>query len=74
MEKIVLTDKQIVVVEHNLKMPVGYEPDGEEMDILCGVLDIADHLMEELDAYDELDDSLLKWFYNKYKEQQAQNV
>ncbi len=55
-------------------MPVGYEPDGEEMDILCGVLDIADHLMEELDAYDELDDSLLKWFYNKYKEQQAQNV
>ncbi len=71
MEKIVLTDKQIAVVEKKLKMPVGYEPDGEEMNILCEVLEIADHLMEELDAYDELDDSLLKWFYNKYKEQQA---
>ena len=72
MEKIVLTDKQIAVVEHNLKMPVGYEPDGEEMDILCEVIDMAVDLMEKLGAYDESGDDTLRWFYNKYKEQQAQ--
>jgi len=27
--------------------------------------------MEELDAYDELGNSLMQWFYNKYKAQEA---
>lgn len=30
--------------------------------------------MDELNAYDELEDDLIEWFYNKYKAQQEQNV
>lgn len=34
------------------------------------VIHKAEDLMRELDAYDELDNSLMEWFYKKYKEQQ----
>lgn len=41
----------------------------EENKAFANVIDKADKLMEELDAYDELDSSLMKWFYNKYQMQ-----
>jgi hypothetical protein len=34
-----------------------------------GVVDRAEALMEELNAYDELDDNLVRWYYDKYKQQ-----
>lgn len=37
--------------------------------VLMGVIDKADLLMEELDAYDELDGDLIQWYYDKYKAQ-----
>jgi len=36
------------------------------------VLDMANELEEELDAYDESGDDLVKWFWNKYQEQENQ--
>jgi hypothetical protein len=33
------------------------------------VIKKAEDLMEELDAYDELDESLMEWFLAKYNEQ-----
>ena len=46
------------------------EPTEEEQQLLMGVIDKADALLEELDAYEELNGNLILWFYNKYQEQE----
>lgn len=45
------------------------EQTDEENKAFAKVIDKADNLMRELDAYDELGDSLMQWFYDKYKAQ-----
>ena len=47
------------------------EQTDEENKAFARVIDKADKLMEELDAYDELGNSLMEWFYHKYKAQDA---
>ena len=42
----------------------------EEIRTACSAIKKAENLMGELDAYDELGDSLVKWFLSKYNEQQ----
>ena len=46
------------------------EQTDEENKALANVIEKADNLMEELDAYDELGDSLMQWFYDKYQAQE----
>lgn len=41
----------------------------EEIKSACSVIKKAEDLMRELNAYDELDDSLVEWFLAKYNEQ-----
>lgn len=41
----------------------------EEAMALNRVIEKADNLMRELNAYEELDNSLMEWFYTKYKAQ-----
>lgn len=48
--------------------------DFDEIKAIDEVIEMADNLMEELEAYEESGDNLVLWFYNKYKEQQAENV
>mgnify|MGYP006896639004 CR=1 FL=1 len=71
MKTIVLTPEEISVIEKhlagNLNLFFGEE---KEKDLFAKVTKDAEALMEELDAYDELDDSLIAWYYNKYKAQQ----
>ena len=43
----------------------------EENKAYAGVIDKAEALMDELDAYDELGNSLMQWYYDKYKAQEA---
>ena len=71
MEKIVLTEKEIEVIDLFLAEKVDIETvaTDEQKELLMGVTDRAEALMEELNAYDELDDNLVKWYYNKYKAQ-----
>ena len=71
MEKIVLTEKEIEVIDLFLAEKVDIETvaTDEQKELLMGVTDRAEALMEELDAYDELDDNLIKWYYDKYKSQ-----
>ena len=40
-------------------------------EVLGGVIDKADALMEELDAYDELEGDLIEWYWNKYQAQET---
>ena len=72
MDKIVLTEKEIEVIDLFLAEKVDIETvaTDEQKELLMGVTDRAEALMEELDAYDELDDNLIKWYYDKYKAQQ----
>ena len=46
------------------------EQTDEENKALANVIEKADNLMEELDAYDEFGDSLMQWFYDKYQAQE----
>lgn len=47
------------------------EQTDEENKAFASVIEKADNLMAELDAYDELDYSLMEWFYDKYKVQEG---
>ena len=48
----------------------------EQQKLLTGVIDKAEALMDELDAYDDFDNymegGLVAWFYDKYKAQEEQ--
>ena len=74
MANIELTDKEIEIVELFLDEKVDIETvaTNEQKELLMGVIDRAEVLMDELNAYDELGDNLVKWYYNKYKSQQTQ--
>ena len=72
MGKIELSQEEIDVIELQLAEKIDIDTATEEQKVLLmGVIDRADALMAELNAYDELDDNLIKWFYDKYKSQQA---
>ena len=73
MEKqIELSKEEIAVIEKQIKGGIGFEfEDEHEKELMMGVVDKADALIHELDAFDELGDSLIEWYYNKYKAQQA---
>lgn len=72
MKIIVLTQEEISVIEKHLAGNLNlFFSEEKELDLFAKVTKDAEALMEELDAYDELDDSLIAWYYNKYKTQQA---
>ena len=74
MKKIELSADEIKVIKQQLngEIEVWHATD-EQKELLMGVIDKADALMDELDAYDDLDHymegGLIAWFYDKYKAQ-----
>lgn len=72
MGKIILSEKEIEVIKKQLSGKIEvHSATEEEQDLLMGVIDKANDLLEELDAYDEFGLDLILWFYNKYKEQES---
>lgn len=70
-EKIILTQEEIAVIEkHNAGEFDSLTATDEEKKTLGRVIDAAQELCEKLDAYEEVDDSFIEWYYNKYKAQQ----
>ena len=70
-EKIILTQEEIAVIEkHNAGEFDSLTATDEEEKALGRVIDAAQELCEKLDAYEEVDDSFIEWYYNKYKAQQ----
>ena len=72
MNKIELTAEEIQVINQQLNGEIEvWNATDEQQKLLTGVLDKADELLEELDAYDELDEQyggdLVKWYYAKYQ-------
>lgn len=72
METIELTPLELAMLERNLRGEF-FPPEqtDEENKAFANVIEKADALMEKLDAYDELGNSLMEWFYHKYKAQEA---
>lgn len=71
MAKIELSQKEIEIIELFIAEKVDIETVAteEQKELLMGVIDKADALMAELNAYEELDGNLVKWYYDKYKAQ-----
>lgn len=69
--QIILTEEEKKVIEKQLKGELNaFFAEERERDVIDKVIEDAKQLMAELNAYDELDASLVEWYYNKYKEQQ----
>ena len=70
MKQLQLTADEIKVIEQQLNGEIEvWSATDEQRRILTKVTDDAEALMDELDAYDELDGDLIKWYYDKYKAQ-----
>lgn len=72
MKKIELSPLELAMLKRDLAGEF-FPPEqtDEENQALARVIDKADKLMDELDAYEELGNSLMEWYYNKYKEQEG---
>lgn len=73
MNKIVLNEKQKAVIQKYIDG--GYSPffsSTEDQEAMNQVLDMANELEDELDAYDESGDDLVKWFWEQYQKQEQQ--
>ena len=70
MKKIELTADEIKVIEQQLNGEIEvWSATDAQKEILTKVTNDAEALMDELDAYDELDGDLIQWYYDKYKAQ-----
>lgn len=77
MKKIELNADEIKVINQQLNGEIEvWNATDEQQKLLTGVIDKAEALMDELDAYDDLDNymegGLAAWFYDKYKAQEEQ--
>lgn len=68
--KINLTEEERNVIEKYLNRDLNtFFMEDREREVIDKVIDDANDLIDELDAYDELDDDLIRWYYDKYKAQ-----
>jgi len=72
--KIELTPIEIEVLKEEIEneengILTDRDSSSEKGRAFASVIEKADNLMNELNAYDEIGDSLIKWFFKKYKEQ-----
>jgi hypothetical protein len=77
MEKIILTPEQVTAIQQHLDGQVGmFTATQHQMDVLKPVINRAKELMLELDAFDEvfesIDGDLLGWYLRKWQEQQKE--
>ena len=74
MKKIELTEKEIEVIRQQLHGEIEvHSATEEQQQLLMGVIDKANDLLDEEDAYDELEaqgNDLIDWYWKKYKEQE----
>ena len=72
MNKIELSELEIKVIEQQLNDEFDpFDATEEEQGAMTSVMEKAQALMDELEAYEESGDDVVKWFYEKYKSQSA---
>jgi hypothetical protein len=73
MGKIELTERQKELIQSQLNGTYSPFTSSEEDQIAFNdVIDKAETLCDEMDAYDEMGVDLLAWFWKKYQDQEAQ--
>lgn len=73
MDKIELTATELKVLDEYFAGQIGmFTATDEQMTVIRNLNDRAGALMDKLDAWDELGEDMLGWYYNKYLEQRAQ--
>lgn len=71
MNAIILSEDEIKVINQQLNGEIEiWTADDHQRAVLTEVIDKAEALMHELQAYEESGDDLIAWYYNKYKAQQ----
>ena len=74
MKKIVLTEKEIEVIQQQLNGEIEvHSATEEQQQLLMGVIDKANALLDEEDAYEELEaqgNDLIDWYWKKYQAQE----
>lgn len=74
-QEIILTQEEIQVIDQYFKGEIGsFTATEEQQKHMMAVIDKAEALMKELDAYDELEDDLIQWFWDKYQAQTGNNA
>lgn len=74
MEKIVLTERQKELIQSQLNGTYSPFTSYEEDQIAFNdVIEKAETLCDELDAYDEMGIDLMEWFWRKYEDQESQD-
>jgi len=69
-EKIELSDKEKEVIKQQINGEIThFSATPEQQKALTGVINKAEKLLEDLDGYDEMGSDMIKWFWNKYQEQ-----
>lgn len=75
MSKIELSADEIQVINEQLNGEFGaFTATPRQQQLIMGVTDKAIALAEELDAFEDVGEDLIAWYYNKYKEQQSENA
>ena len=70
MKQIVLSKREIELIKKYFNGLIGLGASEEVKEVFGGVIRKADALMEELDAYDEVGNDLIAWYWKKYQAQQ----
>lgn len=71
MAKIDLSADEIQVIQQQLNEEFGaFTATPRQQELIMGVTDKAIALADELDAYDEVGENLIQWYYDKYQEQE----
>lgn len=71
MKKIILSEKEIELIKAQLEGKVEVWADDETQEILGGVIDKAEALMIEQEAFNEVGSDLIAWYWNKYQAQET---
>lgn len=72
MKKIELSVDEIKAIKQQLNGEIEvWSATEEQQKHLTSVIDKAESLLDELDAYDEMGDDMILWFWNKYKAQEG---
>ena len=72
MKKIELSADEIKTIKQQLNGEIEvWNATEEQQKHLTSVIDKAESLLDELDAYDEMGDDMILWFWKKYKAQEG---
>lgn len=71
MKTIILNEKEIEVIKAQLNGEIEIWTTEEVENVLGGVIDKAEALMHELEAYDDANGRLIEWYWEMYNKQTA---